>query len=157
MMRDFISPIFVAAGQSKLFQTLIILVVMDVIFGCFRAVKEKRFNSSVGINGMIRKAGMLVSLVCMVYLDNIVDLNLIGFVPEGIRGYLPAETLGIMGFFALIYIVYEVVSVLKNMSLSGLPVERIWAALRKFLETNTSEIAVLPDDEEVSKDGTADN
>ena len=144
-MNEIVNPVIIAAGQSKLFRALIVLVVMDVIFGTLRAIKEKQFNSCVGINGMIRKAGMMISLVCLVYLDDIVHFNLIGFIPDGIRGYMPGETIGIMEFFAVIYIVYEAVSVLKNMSLSGLPVGRIWTAVKHFLSDNTAEIAELPE------------
>ena len=154
-IHDFVKPVVVAAGQSKLLQVLIVLVVMDVIFGTLRAAKEKEFNSCVGINGMIRKAGMLISLVCLIYLDAIIKINLIGFIPEGIRAYLPGDTVGIMEFFAFIYIVYEVVSVLKNMTLSGLPLKHIWEATRKFLKENTNEIVDVSEEEdsEVDNDG----
>ena len=145
---DMLKPVVIVAGQSKLFQALIVLVVMDVIFGSLRAIKEKRFNSCIGINGMIRKAGMMVSLVCLIYLDTIVRFNLIGFIPEAIRQYLPGDAIGIMEFFAIVYIVYEVVSVLKNMAMSGLPVDRIWNAVKKCLKENTDEIAELPEDDE---------
>lgn len=146
MSNNIIKPVFVAAGQSKLLQALIILVIMDVIFGTLRAIKERKFNSCVGINGMIRKAGMMLSLVCLIYLDAIVSFNLIGFIPEGIRVYLPGDRIGIMEFFAIIYIIYEAVSVLKNMALSGLPVGRVSQRLEKFLSENTGEIVQLPED-----------
>lgn len=155
-MVELVNPVIIAAGQSKLFQALIVLVVMDVIFGSLRAIKEKRFNSCVGINGMIRKAGMMISLVCLVYLDDIVSFNLIGFIPEGIREYLPGESIGIMEFFAVIYIVYEAVSVLKNMALSGLPVGQIWTKVKAFLSSNTGEIVDIPEDTE-DGDSKADN
>lgn len=144
---DIIRPVFISVGQNTIFRILLVLVVMDVIFGCLRAIKDHKFNSTVGINGMIRKAGMLISLVCMTYLDALLDFNLIGFIPENIRGYLPAETVGIMEFFAIIYIIYEILSVLKNMTLSGLPVSKIWIASEKFLKDNTAEISDFPEDE----------
>lgn len=125
---------------------------MDVIFGCLRAIKEHEFNSAIGINGMIRKAGMLISLVCMAYIDMIISLNLIGFIPEGIREYLPLEAVGIMEFFAVIYCIYEILSVLKNMTLSGLPVDKIWEAVRGFLKKNTSEIVDTDEDDEEKKE-----
>lgn len=151
-MGDLVLPVVIAAGQSKLFQVLVVLVVMDIIFGTLRAVKEKKFNSCVGINGMIRKAGMMISLVCLVYLDDIITFNLIGFIPEGIRQYLPGDSIGVMEFFAAVYIVYEAVSVLKNMALSGLPVGKIWGKVKDFLSANTGEIAELPEDENESTD-----
>lgn len=155
-MNELVNPVIIAAGQSKLFQALIVLVVMDVIFGSLRAIKEKRFNSCVGINGMIRKAGMMLSLICLVYLDDIISFNLIGFIPEGIREYLPGGSIGIMEFFTVIYIVYEAVSVLKNMALSGLPVGQIWAKVKAFLSANTAEIAELPGDDD-NGDSKTDN
>ena len=145
-IHDFVKPVVVAAGQSKLLQVLIVLVVMDVIFGLLRAIKEKAFNSSIGINGMIRKAGMLISLVCLIFLDAIIQINLIGFIPEGIREYLPGDSVGAMEFFAFIYIVYEAVSVLKNMTLAGLPLRHIWEITRKFLVEKTGEITEVPSD-----------
>lgn len=151
-MGDFVLPVVIAAGQSKLFQVLVVLVVMDIIFGTLRAIKEKKFNSCVGINGMIRKAGMMISLICLVYLDEIITFNPIGFIPEGIRAYLPGDSIGVMEFFAAVYIVYEAVSVLKNMALSGLPVGKIWGKVKDFLSANTGEIAELPEDNDESTD-----
>lgn len=144
--------LIITLQQSKLFQILMTLIVMDVIFGCIRAVKEKSFNSSVGINGMLRKFGMLVSCLCMVYIDGIITFNLIGFIPETIRSCLPAETVGIMEFFAILYIIYEILSVLKNMTLSGLPVNRIWKTVSQFLKENTSEITDIDEEEEGKED-----
>ena len=146
---DIIRPVFMSMTQSKMFQLLAVFIVMDIIFGCLRAIKEKTFNSSVGINGMIRKAGMCAALICMAWVDNIICLNLIGFIPQAVRDYLPLETIGTMDFFAVIFCIYEVLSILKNMTLCGLPVQKIWDAVRKFLKDNTSEII---DIEEVDDD-----
>lgn len=144
--------------QSKMFQILAILIVMDICFGCLRAAREHTFNSSIGINGMIRKAGMVLSCICMAWLDSIIDLNLIGFIPEAVRNYLPLDTVDVMTFFAVIYCVYEILSVLKNMTLSGLPVDKIWKTVGKFLRDNTGEIIDIDDEEkEVEEDGGSEN
>ena len=142
--------VFMSFVQSNFVRCVMALVVMDTIFGCLRAIKEKSFNSNIGINGTIRKVGMLLSLVCCAYLDTIISLNLIGFIPDAIRAYLPVDHIGITEFFAVIYIVYEILSVLKNMTLSGLPVGKIWKKLKEFLTENTGEI-VDSDDEEVKE------
>ena len=52
-----------------------------------------------------------------------------------------------MEFFALLYIVYEVLSVLKNMTLSGLPVRRVWITVKAFLKKNTGEFIEVEDKE----------
>ena len=90
---------------------------------------------------------MLVSLVFLAVIDRLVHINLIGFIPEEARAYFPQSisTIGLAEFFGLLYLCYEVVSILKNMALCGLPVKKLWEAVRKFLGKYTEE---LPDTEE---------
>ena len=124
-----------------------IAIVMDTIFGAMRAVKEHRFNSCVGIDGAIRKIAMIVSLVFLQVIDLLIRINLIGFIPEEVRAYFPDSiaVIGLAEFFSLLYLGYEAVSVLKNMALCGLPVKKLWEAVRTFLGKYTEE---LPDTEE---------
>lgn len=140
-----VKTIYMAAAHSKLIQLVIIAVVVDTIFGVLRAVKEHKFNSCFGINGAIRKCGMIISIMLLVVVDYITNFNMIGFLPDEVRRYL-GENIGISGFFALLYIAYEVVSILKNMALCGLPVKRIWLYVKTFLSKYTDE---LPDDDEI--------
>ena len=47
---------YISAIQNNIFiKLLIIFIVLDVIFGVLRALKEHKTNSAVGINGLIRK------------------------------------------------------------------------------------------------------
>lgn len=41
--------------EIKSFQILLIVIVMDIVFGTLRAIKDKSLNSTFGINGIIRK------------------------------------------------------------------------------------------------------
>lgn len=145
-MEHIIKPAFVSLSASRLFKLVIVLIIMDIIFGSLRAIKEKKFNSSVGIDGMIRKAGMLLSLFFLVYVDDILDMNLIGFIPDSVLIYLPINSVGVMEFFAFVYSIYETISVLKNMTLSGLPTKTIWGAVEKFLSANTGEMVSTLDE-----------
>lgn len=134
-------------AHNTIIQLVAIAVVMDTLFGAGRALKQHKFNSSVGIDGAIRKISMLVSLVFLAVIDRLVHINLIGFIPEEARAYFPQSisTIGLAEFFGLLYLCYEVVSILKNMALCGLPVKKLWEAVRKFLGKYTEE---LPDTEE---------
>lgn len=136
-----------ALAHNTIIQLVVIAVVMDTIFGAGRALKQHKFNSSAGIDGAIRKISMLVSLVFLAVIDRLVHINLIGFIPEEARAYFPQSisTIGLAEFFGLLYLCYEVVSILKNMTLCGLPVKKLWEAVRKFLGKYTEE---LPDTEE---------
>lgn len=134
-------------AHNTIIQLVVIAVVMDTLFGAGRALKQHKFNSSVGIDGAIRKISMLVSLVFLAVIDRLVHINLIGFIPEEARAYFPQSisTIGLAEFFGLLYLCYEVVSILKNMALCGLPVKKLWEAVRKFMGKYTEE---LPDTEE---------
>lgn len=139
---DRITELLALAWGSPIIKLVILAVVMDTCFGCIRAIKEHKFNSCFGIDGAIRKISMVASLAFLLILDRIVHLNLIGFIPEAIRSYLPVNGIGVAEFFGLLYIAYELVSILKNMTLCGLPVKRLWETVKKFLTQYTDE---LPD------------
>jgi len=139
---DRITELLALAWGSAIIKLVILAVVMDTCFGCIRAIKEHEFNSCFGIDGAIRKISMVASLAFLLVLDRIVHLNLIGFIPEAIRSYLLVESIGVAEFFGLLYIAYELVSILKNMTLCGLPVRHIWETIKKFLSQYTDE---LPD------------
>jgi toxin secretion/phage lysis holin len=141
--------------ESRIFQVLVILLIMDMIFGSLRAIREKRFNSSVGIDGVIRKVGMMLAVVCLSVMDHVMPMNLIGFIPKQALQVLPIKSVTIMEFFALFFCIYECLSVLKNMALSGLPVKPIWSKLRQWMYDNTGEIGkeVIEEKEKEEEDG----
>lgn len=133
-----------AAAANPMLQLVVLAIVFDTIFGVIRAIKEHKFNSCVGIDGAIRKISMVISLVFLLIADQIIAVNLIAFVPETIRSYIGLDAVGLTGFFSLLYIAYEIVSILKNMTLCGLPVRIIWDKLKAILGKYTAE---LPNDE----------
>ena len=138
--------IFTTAANNNFIKIVLIAIVCDTIFGVLRAIKEKKFNSNFGIDGAIRKSGMIVSIFFFVLVDAVIDINLIGFIPDTLLQYMKVDRIGLTEFFSSLYIVYEAVSILKNMTLCGLPVRKVWEQLKKFLGKYTDE---LPDDDEI--------
>lgn len=140
LMNDFI----VLLHGNSLIKLLLLAVVLDTILGVGRAVKYHKFNSSVGIDGAIRKVMMLVSAGVLMLADLIIHINLVGFIDEQYLKIIGLEKVGMCELFCLLFIVYEAVSILKNMLLCGLPIpRRIREWLLKFLDDMTAE---LPDD-----------
>lgn len=139
------------AANNRLIELVVLAIVFDTIFGVLRAIKEKKFNSCAGIDGAIRKVAMLISLVFMLVVDELIDINLIGFIPEAVRTQLGLASIGTAGFFSLLYIAYEITSIFKNMALCGLPVKKVWEKVRAFLEKYTDE---LPDTDELDGNST---
>lgn len=133
--------------HNPFFQAVALAIVFDTIMGLLRAVREKTFNSCFGINGAIRKVGMVVCVLFLQVADMITSLNLIGFIPADLwaaAGIRVPAVIGLMEFFSLLFILYEVVSILKNMTLAGLPVKGVWKNVKAFLSKYTTE---LPDDD----------
>lgn len=145
---DYIIILMDGITHNLIMRLVFLAIAMDTIFGVGRAIKEHKFNSCFGIDGALRKVSMLVSLLFLAVADILLHINLIGFIPEEVRMYFP-ETVAVVGlaeFFGLLYLAYEVVSILKNMALCGLPVKRLWQFVRNLLSKYTDE---LPDSEEL--------
>lgn len=143
-----IAGIIEVAWKSDIIKGVLLLVVFDTVFGLIRCIKERKFNSCFGIDGAIRKVSMLVSVAFLLILDQIVKLNLIGFIPEEVRQYIMGGKIGAAEFFGLLFIAYEAVSILKNMTLCGLPVRGVWEAVEKFLRRYTNELPDSDDDKD---------
>lgn len=140
---------FDEAVHNPLMQIMALAIVFDIIFGLIRSIKERSFNSCVGIDGAIRKISMIISIVFLVLVDSITSLNLVGFIPEEVRVNLGLDVVGLAEFFSLLYIAYEVISILKNMTLCGLPVKGVWIAVKNFLSKYTEELPTEEKDTEV--------
>lgn len=122
-------------------QILIVVIVLDTIFGILRAIKEKKLNSTIGIDGIIRKVGMLICIVFLSLIDTIVSINFIGFLPEDIKQFIHIEQIGIADLFNALFIVFEALSILKNMILCKLPIpKKLQEFLEKIMKEFTGEI-----------------
>ena len=113
-----------------------IVITLDTIFGILRAIKEKSLNSCIGIDGIIRKIGMLISIIFLMAIDTIIHLDLIGFIPDSIKEILNFGQVGIADLFMILFIVFEILSIFKNMILCKLPIPK---KLQQFLENAMKE------------------
>lgn len=120
---------------------LMIVIVMDLIFGVLRAIREKQVNSAIGIDGMIRKTGMLLTIIFLCLIDKITKINLIGFIPDDIRNFLHLGEIGTNQLFSILFIVFEILSIFKNMILCKLPIpKKLQKSLEKIMKEFTSEM-----------------
>ena len=146
MVNAFIIRFFAALMGNVFIQLLLIAVCADMVFGSLRAAKYHCWNSAVGIDGAIRKAGMLACVLLFTAIDMMMHVDVLGWLPVDTRNVLDTcgvVKMGVTELFALLFILYEATSVLKNMLLCGLPVP---AGLREklgaWLSTMTEETKV---------------
>lgn len=127
--------------HNKGVQLLIIFIVLDVIFGILRAIKEGKLNSTIGIDGIIRKVGMIITICVCILVDIIVSVDLIGFIPENVKVVLGLSKVGVSMIFNILYIIFEILSIFKNMYRCKLPLpKKLKVFLEKMLKEFTSEI-----------------
>ena len=127
--------------HNKGVQLLIIFITLDVIFGVLRAIKEGKLNSTIGIDGIIRKVGMIITICVCILIDIIISIDLIGFIPDKVKGILGLSKIGISMLFNILYIVFEILSIFKNMYKCKLPLpKKLKVYLEKFLREFTSEL-----------------
>lgn len=136
-----IDKVLLLLSMNSFIKIMSLAICLDTVLGVLRAIKEHKFNSSVGIDGAIRKVAMLLSAGALMVTDVIIHLNLLFMVPEEYIKFLGITKLGLCEFFCLLFILYESVSILKNMALCGLPIPaRVRSWLTKFLDDMTGEL-----------------
>lgn len=127
--------------NNKWTRVLIVVIVLDTIFGILRAIRERSVNSAIGIDGIIRKIGMIISVVFLFLIDYIVQIDFISFIPESVKNEFSLGNVGISAIFNLLFIIFEALSIFKNMVLCKLPIpKKLQLYLEKVMKEFTSEI-----------------
>ena len=126
---------------NTFFIILLYAELLDIVLGVLRAIKEHKFNSCVGIDGTIRKVAMLLSVVFLMFIDSVIKIDFLFMIPEEYLAIVGSSRVGVCELFCLLFISYEVVSILKNMTLCGLPVPvKVRNFVQKFLNDMTEEL-----------------
>ena len=127
--------------NNNFLKILVTFIVLDVIFGVFRALIEKELNSTIGIDGIIRKIAMIITIVVCLFLDYLINIDLIFFIPVELKDIIKIKKIGISGLFSLLYILFESLSILKNMHKCKLPMPKpLKKWIEKLLKELTSEV-----------------
>lgn len=127
--------------NNSIIKVLVIFIILDTIFGILRAIKFKKINSAIGIDGIIRKAGMLLSIFFFELVDFVVKIDLVSFIPSEIKENFNIGNIGIGELFCVVFVIFEILSVLKNMILCKIPIpKKLQSFLNKLLKEFTEEI-----------------
>lgn len=103
---------------DSLISLLMILCFFDVMLGILTAIRKGDVNSTIGLNGIVRKIVIIVSLLFLHMIDILCGVNLISFFPQNIKDWIQStlqiNTVGIAGLFGIYIILFELLSILKN-------------------------------------------
>ena len=136
-----VNEIFDVFMNNRTLKLVMLFICLDTFLGLLRAFKAHEFNSSVGIDGAIRKVAMLVSVALLLLADHIVQVNLLSCVPGNVTDALGIHKIGMSELFGLLYVIYESVSIMKNMVLLGLPIPgKLKGCMEVFLSEMTTEL-----------------
>ena len=140
-MEKIISILNEGLSTNKIIQALIIAIIFDAVLGSIRALKEGKANSTIGINGLLRKVAMLLGMVFLLLADHIYKIDLLFMIPDEIANTIHLNNIGLTEVFGIMYILWESISVLKNMYLCGLPIPKFMKEkLETLLKNMTTEL-----------------
>lgn len=134
-MKNLLEFINLFITNKPLVTVLIVAIMTDVIFGCLRAAKQKVLNSTIGNGGLIQKGAILLTIIFLMFVDYILRINVIDWLPQEIAKFLNLNHIGLATFFALLFILFELLSIIKNLELIGVKIPKF---IKNILE-NTIE------------------
>lgn len=143
-MEAFLELMVAYLAQHKVITLVILAIIFDLFVGLLLACRTKKVNSTIGIDGMIRKVGILGCIVFLVFVDFLLKINFIGRLPDNILAMFEAigmSAIGISDLFGLLFAAFEALSIIKNWTLLGLPMFKgVNDWIQNFLETFTDEM-----------------
>ena len=101
------------------------LMIADVVSGIFKAIFQKRgVNSTIGINGLIRKAGVLLALLVFIVIDSFINLNFAAMVPNELLAAFKLENaqIGLSHVMLVFFGLFELTSLFENLGEIGVPI-----------------------------------
>ena len=119
-------------GTNPVIKFVWLTLLADSLFGILRAAKQHELNSSFGINGLLRKCGIVLAVIFLFVADTIANINLTPFLDESSLQNINLTTIGLTESFGVLFVAFESLSILKNMMILGLPLPK---GLRNKLET----------------------
>ena len=135
--------IIIGISNNVIIKILFVALIFDIFLGSLRAIKEHKWNSTIGINGILRKVGMIGSILFLFICDRMIHLNLLFMIPKEVLDYINISNVGSCELFGIMFILYEITSVLKNMVLCEIPVPK---KLREKVESLLKEMTTELDD-----------
>lgn len=87
---------------GNMFHVVLIMIMFDVLLGVLASAKERKLNSSVNFDGLIRKAGLIVAVFFVSFIDAYLNTN----------GEIVKMGIGLI-------FVYEGLSIVENFSRIG--------------------------------------
>ena len=106
---------------SYIIHTLIIIICLDTVLGFISSAMSKSISTSISIKGLLRKFAMIIIAISLYFIDCLININFIGFIPSDITPQMNITDIGLSEFFSIIFILFEIISIIKNMGDIGLP------------------------------------
>lgn len=128
-------------GTNPVIKLVCLTLVADVVFGILRAIKQHTVNSCIGIDGLLRKSGVILAVIFLFIADTVTNIDLMPFMSEEMLKNINLTSIGLTETFGLLFVGFETLSVLKNMMILGLPLPKgIRDKLETWLKNNSEEM-----------------
>ena len=123
-MKNLLESINVFITNKPLITILLAAIIMDIICGVLRAAKQKVLNSTIGNGGLIQKGAVILTVIFLMWVDFVLHINVIAWLPQELTKLLNLSHIGLATFFALLFILFELLSIIKNLELIGVKIPK---------------------------------
>lgn len=103
MLNNLLFGYDIAQVVGNVFYVVLGLIIFDIVTGLLVAGKERKINSSINFDGLIRKLGLVVGLTFVTFVDSYFQTN----------GNITKIGVGVL-------VVYEGLSIIENFSRIGI-------------------------------------
>lgn len=114
----------------RMLMIVVVLVIVDFFTGYVKAYLKCQLNSSVGLDGLIRKAMILFSMLVFILLDEMLCFNLLQLLPSETMGFMSQikmTQVGLMEILGVGVLLQEGTSILENLHELGVPIPKFLA------------------------------
>lgn len=112
----------VALSMSFFYQVLIIIIFFDVVTGVAKAIKQKRVNSKIGINGIIRHMVVIMIQTIVGLYSRVLGVDIVSY----------GLCVSFIGFYGL--------SLMENFDAIGVPFPKQFRAMFEQMRDRTVNI-----------------
>lgn len=135
----YLTTLIDALACNSFVRLCFLAMTLDVFLGVFASIKKKKTVTTIGIDGIVRKASMLVCVIVFMIADLIMNFNVVFMIPDDYLKVIGLEKVGLCEFFSILFICFELLSCCKNARRINMPLPKkvndfLYKLLTEFTE-----------------------
>lgn len=112
---------FYEMRDSKILKIAFVLIACAIVFELLKDLKNRKIQIKSSINLMVMQFSVITVIIMLYFIDGFLNINFTSWIPIYIAKFLQIYDCGLCEIFGLIFIMYESINILNNLSDIGVP------------------------------------